>query len=146
MALTANDGTRQSTLNLISRVVGMPIGYARMTGWYINRSDPSFTAMFDLFLSAEHASQCDKDGQASAIHYEWGCTLRTPDDLEALAQSDDRAVLYKHVEYILHYQDAERRRSEDPDAFDSTAEEALLVELETALGITSLFHFSKGTR
>ncbi len=146
MALTLTEGTRPSTLDLMSRVIGAPIGYARIVSWHVSRSDPSFVATFDLFLSAAHAAQCDESSQQTPMNYEWGCTLRAPEDLATLAQTDDREVLYRHVEYLLHYQDAERRYRESPADFDTEVEEAVLVDLETALGIQSLFHTASFVR
>lgn len=139
MALSTIEGTKQKTMDIISSRLSLSAGtikYARIFSRWVTRDNHpkgSFTATLDCYL--EDAPSAD---QLAPLHHEFGCTL--PDTaISQMATTDDREILYKHLEYIINFQDAQRRQETDPD-FDPVAEEADLQALETELGITSLFH------
>ena len=135
MALTISEGTKQSTMDIISEVLGVPIQYARMFSWRITRDNHpkgAFNAMLDCFVTVP-----DEPDKKTPLHYEFGCTL--PESaIQAMTETDDRAVLYRHLEYIITYQDAQRRQTSDPE-FDTEAENTALAQLAEDLGIETLF-------
>lgn len=140
MALTKTEGTKQTTMDIINARLGFPpntIKYARIHTQYKTRDNHpggAFTAMLNCYLQDSPGANQD-----TPLHHEFGCNL--PDtELSKMATTDDREILYKHLEYIINFQDAERRREESPDTFDPVAEESALKALETELGITSMFH------
>lgn len=140
MALSIADGTRQKTLDILSAKMGFPVKYARIFARWVTRDNHpggSFSAMLDLFGITDPAPD-----QTTKLHYEVGCTLPAS-AIDAMAGTDDRAVLYKHLEYIIQYQDAEERRSANTEEFDATAENAALRSLSNELGIETLFLFQE---
>ena len=140
MALSVNEGTKQQTMELLSEMVCAPIVYARIFSYYITRDNHpggAFTCMLACFLNDNPPSD-----MKAPLHYEIGCSL-PPSAIDAMASNDDRAVLYKHLEYIINYTAAEHRRNDDPTKFDATAENTALRSLSTELGIETLFLFEE---
>lgn len=138
MALSIADGTKQKTLDILSAKMGFQVKYARIFARWVTRDNHpggSFSATLDLFGITDPAPD-----QLTKLHYEVGCTLPSS-AIDAMAGTDDRAVLYKHLEYIIQYQDAEARRNADPAAFDAKKENTELKKLATSLGIETLFSF-----
>lgn len=138
MALSTKEGTKQSTMDILSGRVGLPVLYARIYDWKLNRLDPSFSAELDLFVT-------DPPGENTPLRYGIGCNLRYPEDFEALSRVDDRALLYRHIEYILNYQEAQSRQQADPGSFDMETESEKLDALASSLGIETLFHLTAVT-
>lgn len=142
MALSINEGTKQRTMELLSEMVCAPIVYARIFSHYVTRDNHpggAFACMLDCFLHDNPASD-----MKAPLHYEIGCSL-PPSAIDAMASNDDRAVLYKHIEYIINYTSAEHRRNDNPNKFDATAENAALRSLSNELGIETLFLFQEET-
>jgi hypothetical protein len=140
MALSIADGTKQKTLDILSTKTGFPVKYARIFARWVTRDNHpggSFSATLDLFGITDPAPD-----QTTKLHYEVGCTLPAS-AIDAMAGTDDRAVLYKHLEYIIQYQDAEERRNVDPDEFDVKKENTALTKLASSLGIETLFNFQE---
>jgi len=138
MALSINEGTKQKTMDIITDRIQseLPVKYARIFSiWKTRDNHPggSFTAGLDCFLTDDPAPN-----KRTKLHHEFGCTL--PDTaISEMATSDDRDVLYKHLEYIINFQDAQQRQQSDPD-FDVATEQAELDALRDELGIETLFH------
>jgi hypothetical protein len=136
MALSEHEIKSSDTLQLLTRLakVGFPVGYARIESWHINPGDPSFFALLALYFS-EEVRQTDP---SSCAHYEIGCFL-THEVLELLNQGDDRNLLYKAVEYIIHFQIFEqmlRKITDKDEALAFVAEKnQVLDELDNELGI-----------
>lgn len=140
MALSVNEGTKQVTMDLLSEMVCAPIVYARIFSYYITRDNHpggAFTCMLDCFLHDNPAADA-----SAPLHYELGCSLPSS-AIKAMALTDDRAVLYKHLEYIINYTAAEQRRNDNPNNFDATTENATLRSLANELGIETLFLFQE---
>ena len=140
MALSVNEGTKQVTMDILSAKMGFPVKYARIFARWVTRDNHpggSFTATLDLFGITDPAPD-----QTTKLHYEVGCTLPAS-AIDAMAGTDDRAVLYKHLEYIIQYQDAEERRNANPEEFDAKKENATLRSLSNELGIETLFLFQE---
>ena len=140
MALSVTEGTKQQTMDIISEVVGVPIKYARIFARWVTRDNHpggAFTATLDCYV--EDNPPADK---ITPLHHEFGCNIPAS-AIDAMAGTDDRQVLYKHVEYIVNYQAAERRRNDDPEGFDPVAENAELDALAAELGIDTFFRFNQ---
>lgn len=136
MALSIKDGTRQSTLDLLSKEVKFPVVYARMEGiWLTTDGHPgrAFTANL-----ACYAYEPESHDEAPTIYQGIGSGL-TAAESQRMAQMDDREVLYAHVEYLLHFQDAMKRRDAEPEKFDFESEQAGLTALAQELGIDTEF-------
>lgn len=139
MALTTTEGTKQKTMDIIASRLNFPAGtvkYARIFSSYKTRDNhpgKAFTANLSCYLQDNPGP----DDQPAKSH-EFGCNLPVS-AVQEMGTTDDEAVLYKHVEYIINFQDAQRRQETDTD-FDPVAEEAELQALATELGIESLFH------
>ena len=139
MALSVAEGTKQKTMDIINRVMGFPpntIKYARIFSRWVTRDNypmGSFTAGLDCYIDENPGPD-----QATSLHHEFGCTI-PQSAITAMGETDDREVLYKHLEYIINFQDAQQRQESDPK-FDPVAEEAELQALATELGIETLFH------
>jgi hypothetical protein len=136
MALSGQEIKSSDTLQLLTQLVkvGFPVGYARIESWHINPGDPSFFAMLALYFS-EDIRHTDP---LSCAHYEIGCSL-TSEALAALTQADDRSLLYKAVEYIVHYQIFEQMLKKITDKNAALAfiaeKNQVLDELDNELGI-----------
>lgn len=139
MALSINEGTKQKTMDILSNVFGFPPGtikYARIFARWVTRDNypgGAFTTPLDCYLEENPAK--DKD---SKLHHEFGCTL-PQSAIDEMSATDDRQVLYKHLEYIIQFQDAQQRQEKDPQGFDLAAEQAELDALRNELGIETLF-------
>jgi hypothetical protein len=135
MALCTGESINTETMQLLTRLTkpGFPVGYARIESWHINPGDPSFVAMLALYANA----QARDEDIANCAHYQIGCTL-TQEQLAAITAADDRAVFYKAVEYIVHFQMYEQQLQHlsDPDEIEAFIAEknALLAELDDGLG------------
>lgn len=144
MALSTTEGTKQKTMDIINARLGFPAGtikYARIFSRWVTRDNHpggSFTAGLDLFIDESPAAD-----QTTPLHHEFGCTL-PPEAIAEMAATDDRQVLYRHLEYIINFQDAQRRQESDP-TFDAVAEQAALDELRDELGIETLFTLTPTT-
>ena len=133
MALSITDGTRQTTLNILSEMVGIPVSYARIFARWVTRDNHpggSFTATMSLYV--EDNPPPDK---IAPLHYEIGCTLPST-AIVAMAETDDRAILYRHVEYAINFQAAQRVVAEDESI--KVEQQQALDELSDALGIESI--------
>lgn len=142
MALSVNEGTKQETMDMLSEMVSAPIVYARIFSRYVTRDNHpggAFNCMLACFLHDNPAPE-----MKAPLHYEIGCSL-PPSAIDAMAGTDDRAVLYKHLEYIINYQSAEQRREANPDGFDVIAENTALQAMSDELGIETLFLFQEET-
>jgi hypothetical protein len=136
MALSENEIKISDTLQLLTKLVktGFPVGYARIASWHINPGDPSFVAVLSLYLNEE----CRQENPLGCSHFEIGCTL-TPEALEFLTQADDRNLLYKAIEFIVHYQIFEQTLLTIMDKAEAhqfvEEKNAVLAELNDELGI-----------
>jgi len=137
MALSIKDGTEQKTLDILSGRFGFPVGYARITSSYVNRDDPSYTCVIGLWTSIEHYT---KNPRNPVKEYAFGSTLKYPEDFDKMDEGTFRGHLYKHVEYIIHYENAKNKSIQEKEAFNLETENEKLAATEKRLGITSLFH------
>jgi hypothetical protein len=138
MSLSITDGTQQKTLDIISsKVGGIPIKYARIFSRYVTRDNHpggAFTANLACYVVDNPTPE-----QTTPLHYEFGCTLQAS-AITAMAGTDDRDILYRHIEYIVQFQDAQERQNDE--GFDIAAEQAALDSLRDSLGIETLFTLS----
>jgi hypothetical protein len=147
MALSPEEIISQDTLDLLTELTNspFPIGYARISEWRIHIDDPSFNATLNMYFN--EATRNDKP--ASAILYGIGCNL-TQELAVALQDTDDRNIIYKMIEYIIHFQYFEKRLINIEDASERlafvTEKNAALDELDNDLKIDlySLFKLQEG--
>ncbi len=132
MALQISEGTRQSTLNILGDFARLPfpLGYARMESFNLNYNDPSFTAVMALYYDEDARNTSPQ----KCSYYAIGCTLQQA-DFDIIASIDDRQLLYKHVEYIIHFQQAQKDVTDENKA----TLQAELDALSDELGIQTLF-------
>lgn len=132
MALTITDGTRQETLDLLSeRLGGIPIKYARIFSRYVTRDNHPAGA-FEVMLAC-YVTDAPAPDAKTPLNTGIGVAPLPESALADMAATDDRAVLYRYVEWLLHYQAAEARRGDD--GFDAAAENTALTALAEELGI-----------
>lgn len=138
MALCLNDGTQQKTLDIISRVVGVPVKYARIFSSYLTRDNHpggAFTAMLDCYVTDNPDPE-----QRTPIHHEFGCSL-PPSAIDEMSKTDNREVMYRHLEYIINYQELERNIQEGKT--NEAQANIDLNALSKKLGIETLFKFQE---
>lgn len=135
MALSINECKRQDTLSKLQAISGcpFPVGYARFADERIHYGDPSWTCCVDMYFD----EQARIDNPGVAHHYFLGGNL-TDADFPELASKDNRDLLYRHAEYLIHYIYATQIKSKD--GFDAQKTNTELEELREALGIETIFH------
>ena len=143
MALQISEGTRQDTLDKLKLLTHapFPVGYVKIESWRVVPIDPSYQCVLALYFD----KQTRDENPLSAVHYEIGSTIQQS-DFDAMTQGDDRQLLYKQVEYIIHYQLHERAVSESDNPEQAkAAANAELQQLATDLSIDTLFLFPAET-
>lgn len=133
MALQISEGALQKTLDRLGVLTNsaFDIGYTRIVDSRIQYDDASFTCSLGCYANASKR----RANPTGALYYFIGCNI-DKDAISALAAADDRDLLYKYIEYIINYQYLESN--------GFTLEEiSELEELETALGIATLFKLDK---
>lgn len=136
MALSNDEIVNQDTLTILTNLTKtpFPIGYARIRDWHINHDDPSFVATLCLYFN-EASRQENID---SCNIYQIGCSLNQI-VLQGIKQADDRNILYKVIEYIIHFQfyEAQYRQIVDPKERQNFLNEktAILDNLDDGLDI-----------
>lgn len=137
MGLSVAEGTKQKTMNIIAEVLGLPPGtikYARIFARWVTRDNHpggAFIAPLNCYIEENPTA-----GQQTPLHHEFGCVL-PKSAIDEMSATDDRQVLYKHIEYIIQFQDAQRRQQSDSD-FDVGSEQANLDALCDELDIETL--------
>jgi hypothetical protein len=143
MALNENETVRADTLALLSQLAqtGFPVGYARIHSWHVNPSDPSFDALLALYYNEETR----KSDEEHCGYYEIGANI-TPEILALIQTADDRAVFYKVIEWIIHFQFHQTRLKAviDDEEYISNLEEKthILERLDADLGLNMSTTFS----
>jgi hypothetical protein len=136
MALSPKEIISQDTLDLLTELTNspFPIGYARVSEWRIHIDDPSFNATLNMYFNETMRN----DKPNSALLYGIGCNL-TQELATALQNIDDRNVIYKMIEYIVHFQYFEKQLTRIEDTSEKlafiTEKNTILDELGNDLGI-----------
>lgn len=103
MALTRNEGTEQSTLDILGARIGFSgIGYAKIDILEIDYTANNLMAVMSLYPNKEARDTSTRESKK--LIYAVGCQVPSS-EFSQLKQLDDRDKAYRFVEYILHYQD-----------------------------------------
>jgi hypothetical protein len=136
MALSENEIVNQETLKLLEELTEtpFPIGYARIESWRLHPDGLAFQAVICLYLNEETRIKKPRYCQS----YEIGCEI-TNEMFLLLQQEDDRNLLYKAIEYIIHFQTYEKllkkMDNEEERYTFITEKNAILDKLDDDLGI-----------
>ena len=143
MALSHKESISQDTLDLLTELTNspFPIGYARISEWRIHIDDPSFNATLIMYFN----ETIRNNNPNNALLYGIGCNL-TQNLSTALQNTDDRNIIYKMIEYIIHFQYFEKQLIKLKDESERlafiTEKNAVLDKLDNDLGIDLSILFS----